>query len=388
MDQNSQLQPKKPWIAALLAFVMVGLGHLYAGKLTKCIALFAGMWMLFFIMAISPMATSFTGLAVLIISMLLIWIYSIVNAAWLVKRTPFIERKAYDRWYVYIGVWIVFALFMEFSYPSLRDTFAHVHFAENTTSAMAPGMQAGDRFAWSNSESLERNDIAVFSYLGEDNMIYVARCVATPEDEFEIKQGLVYINNKLADNPQQIKFNYVIKNEGNFDFESLNIDKSAINPLSGQYFMIELTSGELKTLEDLAHNVNIRRMGGENNPVAEDVFPYTESLDWNLDNYGPITIPKKGERVEINAYNAPFYGVIISNSEDVHVDINEEGLLEQDGALLTSYVFTEDYYFMIGDNRHNSYDSRFKGVVPANLVYGKANYIFWSSKRSNIGKRL
>lgn len=386
MNQQDQPQPKKIWIAIFLSILIPGLGHLYANRVTKGIFIFMALWILFIILAVSPIATSFDGFVILGFSLFLLWIYNILDAAWIVKKTKSTEKKAYDRWYVYISIWIIVSLFTGYAYPKLRDSFARVHFAQYATSSMSPSMQAGDRFVWNSSISVARNDMTVFRYVGDENTMYVARCVATPGDNMEIKQGLVYINGKLSDNLDRIKFSYVIENGGNID--GLNTDRNAITWLNEKQFMIELTPREAESAQNAAHTDNIRRATEAIDQGSLQVFPFAENLDWNMENYGPIIIPKKGDRIEINEYNAIFYGMIILNCEDVHIDINEEGLLEQEGKTLTSYTFQQDYYFMMGDNRDNSYDSRFKGVVPSNLILGKVKYIWWSTERENIGKSL
>jgi signal peptidase I len=116
-----------------------------------------------------------------------------------------------------------------------------------------------------------------------------------------------------------------------------------------------------------------------------DIFPHDTTLfKFNRDFWGPITIPKKGWTVNLNAVNATIYGEAIQKYEG-NKGISIEGKkIFQDGKQLTTYTFQQDYYFMMGDNRHNSADSRFWGFVPADHIVGKAVFV-WMSLDPNKG---
>ena len=302
-----------------------------------------------------------------------------------------IEQRKCDKWYVYILIVVGVSVFFAFVYKSIKDKRESVQFTKTLSASMSPALAAGDSIAWKRTKEIKRNDIAVFQF-PEESSLSVFRCVALPGDILEIKQGLVYINDHFSDyQPEQLKFRYQVIIEGNLDESELRrmgIEK--VYQFSEEDCVYDLTIKQVEEIEKMKNVVQIHLMSMEQGESAEGkLFPFDPALDWNWDFYGPLIIPRKGLTIEIIPENASLYGTIISLYEQADsVSLNKDGLLEINGEEVRFYTFKYDYYFMMGDNRHNAADSRLKGPVPDYQIKGTARYIFWSDEKSRIGEKL
>lgn len=258
-------------------------------------------------------------------------------------------------------------------------------------------------------QKIKRNDIVVFSWPVDtveyffqktDRKIrkpvdkksnYVKRCVAVPGDSLKIIDGDIYINGALSVMPDRARpqYFYDVNTGGN----TINV-----NTLQNKYHVREggrLPDGNyvLNLAEEdarlLSKNPVVKTMNKRLAPKGEgeDVFPNDPKLAWNKDNFGPVYIPGKGKTVQLDKNSIGFYKQIIREYEKNEIELVGDQVMIN-GAPASSYTFKQDYYWMMGDNRHNSEDSRYWGYVPFDHVVGKPVFIWfsWNSQGKGLDK--
>ena len=262
-------------------------------------------------------------------------------------------------------------------------------------------------------QKIKRNDIVVFSWPADSTNSmyndysnnftykpvdkrtnYVKRCVGIAGDSLEVIDGYVYINGKKTVLPDRANPQYIFMvDTGGKQFsrgalQRYNI-REALWGSNGQLrtnakgeFILNLTDKEAALI---AKNPIVKKITKNIDPkgtFTESLFPHDPQYKWSQDNYGPIYIPKAGDKVELNEKSIPFYEQIIRRYEHNNFNI-ADGKYYLNGKQVTSYTFKQDYYWMMGDNRHNSLDARAWGYVPFDHVVGKPVFI-WLSWDPNI----
>ncbi len=338
--------------------------------------------------------------------------------------------------------------------PMVHDTLPIVKVKSYTAKPSLP------YFRFPALQKIERNDIVVFNWPADtlfhmykaadkryDKPIdkktnYVKRCTAIPGDNFEIRDGIIFINGKESILPERAKpqYFYLIKSkdasidnlkefyqisEGYPLFEIKNEiwDKPELkNELISQYAFEEISRDTLTTaitgqidqeiysklglmispnyfygnltfekFEKLKSDSRISFVKRQISKEAEDGI-FTDILDgkpssknsWNKDNMGPIYIPEAGKTVALNKEDLPLYKKVIGEYEGNDLKVNGDEI-RINGQIATSFTFKQDYYWMMGDNRHNSLDSRYWGFVPADHIVGKPIFIWMSIDGINDG---
>ena len=210
---------------------------------------------------------------------------------------------------------------------------------------------------------------------------YVKRCVATPGDTLEVRDGFVWVNGRQQEIYPGVQLTYTVITSGQ-KINSKAVEKLGLNtselyydPSLPGYPAMPLTAGMLEKVKAFSNVVSVEA-NLDTDPVScsLEIFPFTENSGWTRDYFGPLWIPRKGETVEINEKTLPLYERIITAYEG-------EDVLEAiaDGR----YTFKQDYYFMMGDNRHNSLDSRYWGFVPEDHIVGRPVVIWLSTNQGH-----
>jgi len=253
-------------------------------------------------------------------------------------------------------------------------------------------------------ETIDRNEIVVFNSPADstDNInIFssdrnynkpidkkinlVKRCVGVPGDSLEVRNGYVYINgvkNELPDRAA-LQFSYLVQPKTNqFNPKLIKERYDITDPFTiinnqNTYYFSAISDEALNKFKNHPNVSSItpnKEVKGERNP---GIFPHNANYNWNNDFFGPLYIPEAGKTIALNTKVLPLYKRLISVYENNDLRVDGDNIYIN-GELATNYTFKQDYYWMMGDNRHNSLDARAWGFVPFDHVVGKPVFIWMS----------
>lgn len=210
---------------------------------------------------------------------------------------------------------------------------------------------------------------------------YIKRCVGIPGDTIEIRNGNLFVNGIPHQKSENQQFNYNIQTDGTRinpkAFERLDIAKSDIHSFSNSSYFVPLTDENAKKIKNFRNVVSVTKYYNQPGYFASYIFPHDPKYPWNDDNFGPLWIPKKGVTISLNTDNLPLYRRIIEAYEKNELWIEGEKIYIN-GIVADEYTFKMDYYWMMGDNRHDSLDARFWGFVPEDHIVGRPKVIWLS----------
>ena len=221
---------------------------------------------------------------------------------------------------------------------------------------------------------------------------YVKRCVGIPGDSLEIKNGYIFINGEKTVLPDRAKTQYMHKVEtGGQQLSGTMLSRYNVTEGSfqGDFYMLNLTDENAAKLKNNPIVKSVTKLIEPKGAYNKAIFPHNEQYNWTIDNYGPIYIPQEGKTVELNSKSLPFYKRIIEVYENNNLTVNGDEIFIN-GKLATTYTFKQNYYWMMGDNRHNSEDARYWGYVPYDHVVGKPVFIWfsWDTNGEGIANKI
>lgn len=216
---------------------------------------------------------------------------------------------------------------------------------------------------------------------------YVKRCVAVAGDTLEIVDGDIIVNGSPVPDYEGVQNTYMVRTSGQrlnpklLDELGVNLSETRYDSSLPGYPSIPLTMKAVEQIRNLSAvtsvEENIQKKGDPSSDNFLLIFPFDRNFDWTRDNFGPLWIPSKGATVDLTLENLPLYRRIISVYEGNELSV-ENGEIRINGEVADRYTFRQDYYFMVGDNRHNSLDSRYWGFVPEDHIVGKPAVVWFS----------
>lgn len=278
-----------------------------------------------------------------------------------------------------------------------------------TDEAAAAGISKAElqKRAWEYVNSNEQQFGKIAARPVDKREHYVKRCVGIAGDNLEVRNGEVFINGQKQAMPVNAQHRYIVKTKTAVFGENIEsekrthmlsnaalLDKMDIyvseaykiespGSIDTNYYDINMPVDVVEKVKQLEGVYSVEKKIEPDNYYDYRVFPHNPAYAWNNDNFGPLLLPKKGLTLPIDTHNFCLYEKVMNTYDDgIHQVKKQGGQVFYDGKPITSYTFKQDYYFMMGDNRHASADSRSWGLVPYDHIVGSPFFVWFSMKYS------
>jgi len=229
--------------------------------------------------------------------------------------------------------------------------------------------------------NIRHHDIIVFKLLRNDNQTYIKRCIAIPGDTLLIKESKVFINSIKQEYSENILNSYKLYTSSAIRLQ-MDLDKMGIyyqkqrNETDRNVYFILVSEDVNGKLRDLPYVDSTKRCNTYRKIDFLSIF--SEDFDWSIDNFGPIIIPGKGDKISLNHSNHIKYKELLRNLEKACIE-KKEHHYQVNGKIQTDYTFQNNYFFVMGDNRYQSIDSRFFGLIKEDMIIGKSERVLFST---------